>query len=63
MYFQFSYFCYFSCCRPKKVSIERRESVVVHDIHYKSEDAREVSTPKLSFEDNFLGSIETEKSG
>ena len=38
--------------RVKKVSSERRESVVVHDIHDKSR-----------FEDNFTGSIETEKSG
>ena len=62
-YFHFCYFCYVSCFRPKKVSSDRRTSVVVHDIPYKSEDAREVSTPKLSFDDNFIGSIEAEKSG
>ena len=60
MYFQF---CYFSWCRPKKVATERRESVVVHDIHDKLADSEERSTKKLSFEDNSHGSVETEKPG
>ena len=48
--------------RTKKVSNKRRESLVVHDIHYELGDAKEVSTRKVSFEDNSNGSLETEKS-
>ena len=49
--------------RVKKVSSERRESVVVHDIHDRLADSQELSTKKLSFEDNSKGSVETEKPG
>jgi hypothetical protein len=49
--------------RTKKVSTKRRESLVVHDIHDKLGDAKELSTKKFSFEDNSHGSVETEKSG
>ena len=49
--------------RTKKVSTKRRESLVVHDIHDELGDAKELSTKKLSFEDNSNGSLETEKPG
>ena len=48
--------------RTKKYSNKRRESLVVHDIHNELGDAKEVSTRKVSFEDNSHGSLETEKS-
>ena len=52
-----------SSFRTKKVSSKRRESLVVHDIHDELGDAKELSTKKLSFEDNSNGSAETENSG
>ena len=48
--------------RTKKYSNKRRESLVVHDIHVEVGDAKEVSTRKVSFEDNSHGSLELEKS-
>ena len=48
--------------RTKKYSNKRRESLVVHDIHNELGDAKEVSTRKVSFEDNSHGSLELEKS-
>ena len=43
--------------RSKKVSTKRRESFD------ELGDAKELSTKKLSFEDNSHGSVETEKPG
>ena len=51
-----------SAFRTKKVSSKRRESLIVHDIHDELADSKEVSTRKVSFEDNSHGSLETEKS-
>ena len=52
--------------RLKKVSFEKRESVVFHDSHDRLgrlANSEELSTKKLSFEDNSHGSVETEKPG